>query len=201
MAAAPETFQPPHYITIAEYLKIEDETGLRHEWVNGTVRAMAGAAPGHVTIVSNIVRRLGNQLEGKSCQPWSNDIRVRIPISGQRYFPDVVVACPPHEWDEEIPHTLLNPRVVIEVLSPSTGDIDRGEKLRAYFRLPSLTDYVLVASQEMYVTHLHRECDGDWRIHIADQSEDFLDLKAIECRISLPEIYERLNFGGQPEQN
>lgn len=194
MAESPETFHKPHYITLQEYLKIEEETGLRHEWINGEVRAMAGASPAHVTIVSNLIGEAGTHLKDKSCQPWSNDIRVRIPVSGQRYFPDVIIACPPHEWDDEIAHTLLNPRVIIEVLSPSTSDIDRGEKLRAYFKMPSLTDYILVASQEIFVTHLHRQGDGDWRIRVLDQLEDELVLESIECRISLEEIYSRLEF-------
>lgn len=160
----------------------------------GKLRAMAGASANHATIVSNITREFGIQLRGKSCQPWSNDIRIKIPVLGNRYFPDVIVACPPHEWDEEMPHTLLNPRVIVEVLSPSTSEIDRGEKLRAYFRLPALTDYVLVASQEMFVTHLQRPEGGDWKIHIADMPESELLLESIECRLTLAEIYERLEF-------
>jgi len=200
MAAAPEQIGGD-YISIEEYLKIEKNTDIRHEWINGEVRAMAGASPSHVTIVSNIMREAGIQLKGKGCQPWSNDIRVRIPVSGQRYFPDVIIACPPHEWDDEIALALLNPRIIIEVLSPSTSDIDRGEKLRAYFRMPSLTDYILVASQEIFVTHLHRQSDGDWKMRVADQLEDELVLEEIECRISLREIYERLEFQEQALSN
>lgn len=192
MVASPEQ-TGHHYISLQEYLEIEEESGLRHEWIAGELRAMAGAAPDHVTIVSNINGVLRNQLRGKSCQPWSNDIRVKVP-SGNRYFPDVIVACQPFEWDDEMPHTLLNPQIVIEVFSPSTSDIDRGEKLRHYVRIPALRHYIMVASQEMFVTHIHRSDDNDWRLQVYDQPDQELTLSEYSCRLPLAEVYERLEF-------
>lgn len=130
---------------------------------------MAGASPAHNTIVANIIRELGTQLRGKSCQPWSNDLRVTIPKLRRRTYPDVVVACPPVEWDDELPNTLLNPRVVIEVLSPSTQRFDRTNKLSWYRRITTVTDYVMIASEARQVTHIQRLSDGDWKLHIYEE--------------------------------
>lgn len=193
MAAAPETFSK-HYITLEEYLKIEESTGERHDWENGQVFNMAGASFAHNTIVVNIVRELGVQLRGKGCQPFSNDLRVTIPQTQRRTYPDVLIACPPFEWDDELPHTLLNPRVIIEVLSPSTQRFDRTNKLTWYGRVPSVTDYIMVASETMNVQHIRRLGEGDWRIQVYESPDEILDLPEYSCRLALSEIYERLGF-------
>lgn len=194
MAASPETFQKQRYITLEEYLKIEAETGVRHEWVNGKVRAMAGASYAHNTIAVNIVSVLQNELRGKSCQPFSNDMRVTIPTVKRRTYPDVLIACPPFEWDEELPHTLLNPCVIFEILSSSTHRFDRINKLAWYRRIATVSDYVLVASEIMHVQHIKRLADGDWRIQVYEQPDEVLDLPEYSCRLSLEEIYERLEL-------
>jgi Uma2 family endonuclease len=193
MAVSPEKVGQ-HYITLEEYLKIEDATGERHDWENGRVYNMAGASYPHNTIVVNIVRELSVQLRGKPCQPFSNDLRVTIPGIKRRTYPDVAIACPPLEWDNELPHTLLNPCVVIEVLSPSTQRFDRINKRKWYKRIPSLTDYIMIASEAMEVTRVHLN-EGVWGIsHILDEPEQVLELPEYSCRMTLEEIYERLGF-------
>jgi Uma2 family endonuclease len=195
MVAAPETVHSSHYVTLEEYLKIEEETGERYDWENGRIYNMAGAAYPHVTVTDNITRILGNQLRGKSCQSFSQDQRIKIPIIGRRTYPDVLIACPPFEWDEELPNTLLNPRVIIEVLSPSTKKFDRTNKLKWYGRIPSVTDYIMVASEWMEVTHIHRTEEGIWQISkMLDQPEEVVELDEYSCRQTLGEIYERLEF-------
>lgn len=193
MAASPETFQQ-HYITLQEYSKIEEETGERHDWENGRVYNMAGASYAHNTIVVNIVREFSAQLRGKSCQPFSNDLRVTVPQLKRRTYSDVIIACPPFEWDDELPHTLLNPRVVIEVLSPSTQRFDCTNKLAWYRRVPSVTDYIMIASEAMHVQHIRRLAEGDWRIQVYEKADEVLDLPEYSCRLTLGEIYERLEF-------
>jgi Uma2 family endonuclease len=181
------------YISNAEYLAVEERTGIRHEWFNGRVYAMAGAAPDHNTAVLNIGTSLNVQLRGRPCRPWATDQRVKIAATDLKTYPDVLVACPPHEWDEELPHPLLNPSVIIEV--PSTAAYDWGETFDHYRRLPSLTDYLLVWTERVHVDHYRRQENNDWLLHIAESLEETLYLEGVGCRLSLAEIYERIEFG------
>jgi len=109
-------------------------------------------------------------------------------------YPDVLVACPPFEWDDELPHTLLNPRVVIEVLSPSTERYDKAAKLEHYRNINSLTDYILVSQDKVSVQHYRRLENNDWLLHIAETREEVLAIASIECSLALGEVYERIDF-------
>ena len=190
------------WVSLAEYLAIEERTGLKYEWFNGQMwlwggaptEAMAGATPIHNTLSTNVIVSLGNQLRGKPCQPWGSDQKIKVAATGLRAFPDVVVACPPHQWDEETPNTLLNPRVLIEVLSPSTADFDHNDKFDHYRQLASMTDYVMIASDRRKIEHYHRREDGDWLLHIAEADGDLVQFSAIDCRLLLEEVYERIAF-------
>jgi Uma2 family endonuclease len=188
-------YQPEEiYLTYADYLALEKSSGLRHEWLDGRVWAMAGASPNHNTLTMNLSGILYNQLRGRPCRPWAQDLRVRIAANNVLTYPDVLVSCPPPEWDEKLPHTLLNPRVVIEVLSPSTEAYDKQAKLEHYRLLPSLSDYILISQDRMMVQHFHRLENDDWLLHIAENSDEVLFLQAIDCSLPLSEIYERLDF-------
>ncbi len=190
-----EAYQPEEtYITYAEYLALEKSSGLRHEWVDGAVWAMAGASANHNTLTSNLNGILYNQLRGRPCQSWTQDLRVRIAANNVLTYPDVLVSCPPAEWDEKLPHTLLNPRVVIEVLSPSTEAYDKQAKLEHYRLVPSLSDYILVSQDKMMVLHYHRLENDDWLLHIAENADEVLPMEAIDCHLPLSEIYERIEW-------
>lgn len=200
-------YQPrENYVTLEEYLSIEERSGERHEWLAGRVYNMAGASAPHNTLTINIATLLNVQLRGKSCRPWAQDMRVKITATGLRAYPDVLVACPPHEWDDELPHTLLNPAVIIEVLSPATAAYDRGEKFNHYRRIESLHDYLLVDAASRNIVHLQRRqitgqnaeqngaTNGEWLLRVLEAPEDTVELPGVGCRLNVGEVYERVEF-------
>src|SRR5215211_3382177 len=136
-------------LTPEEYLAVERRSEVRSEYLAGEVFAMVGASKRHNLIVSNLIRVLGNQLLDRPCNVYPSDMRVKVSRIGKYTYPDVVVACEEEEFDDEERDTLLNPLVIIEVLSESTEAYDRGRKFEHYQYIESLTEYLLV-SQEPY---------------------------------------------------
>lgn len=134
-----------HVFTYAQYLERERETGLRHEFLDGQVFAMTGGSPEHARLIAAITVAVGNALDPERCRVFSADLRVRIPATGLATYPDVTVVCGGVELDEQDPHAVVNPTMLVEVLSPSTEAYDRGEKWAHYRRLGSLQAYVLVS--------------------------------------------------------
>ncbi len=183
--------------------EMEARDGMKYEWVDGYAYAMAGASPTHNTISTNLVRRLANHLDSKPCQVWSSDMKVREQQSELRAYPDVVVACPPYEWDEtEKPVALLNPLIVIEILSPSTQSYDHSLKWDKYRHIPALQEFILVESEKIGVQHYRRQFPehperNNWYLHIAETRAEILSINAIDYELSLQEIYERVAFGGE----
>jgi Uma2 family endonuclease len=179
-----------HRFTFQEYLQIEADSGIKHEFVAGHVLAMSGGSPDHAGITANIVRLLGNRLEGKPCRVFSPDLRVRVLATGFASYADATGICGVLELDPEDPkrHTAVNPKVLIEVLSPSTEDYDRGEKLGHYKRIPSLDEVVLVAFNRREVETVRRESDGSWSRHIAGDGEA-VQLLSLACELPVAEIY------------
>ena len=171
----------------AAYLEAERSTGLKHEYHDGKIVAMAGGSGKHSLIASRINYELTGRLEGQPCQPHNSDLRIRTGDSN--FYPDVVVVCPPIELDKELPHTLLNPRVIVEVLSPSTESYDRGFKWFHYQQIESLTDYVLVASESKTVEHYHRESDATWLYELLGEN-DTLKLPSINCEVPVAAFYK-----------
>ncbi|HEX4610807.1 MAG TPA: Uma2 family endonuclease, partial [Urbifossiella sp.] len=139
---------PPRKLTAAEYLAIERAAPFKSEFYAGKMFAMSGASPAHNTIKDNLIVSVGSSLRGSGCRTLSSDQRVRVNATGLYTYPDVLILCGPGEYAAEDPYTLLNPKVIIEVLSDSTEKYDRGAKFRQYKRLPSLMEYVLVAQDE-----------------------------------------------------
>lgn len=187
-------YQP---ITPDEYLVRERLAETRSEFVNGQVYAMAGASPAHNTLTMNLGTLLNSQLRGTPCQPWSGDMRVQVSETGLYTYPDVLVVCGP-EFDEH-GDTLLNPTVIVEVLSPTTEAYDRGSKFAHYRRLPSLTDYVMVGQNNMRLEHFQRQPDGSWLLRVAEAPDDAVELSSIACRLVVHDVYERVSFDGPPQ--
>jgi Uma2 family endonuclease len=210
-------YQPEEerFYTVEEYLEFERNSEIKHEYINGRIlpvyrdydcRAMAGASRSHNTLTMNVSTIVNVQLRGQTCQPWAQDMRVRIGEAGQYSYPDVLVACPPFEWDEAATQdTLLNPKVIIEVLSPTTEAYDRGDKFDHYRHLASLTDYVLVSQEQRRIEHFRRQENDDWLLHIVEDEEDAVSIESIGCRLALHEVYERVEFAparnGLPTEN
>lgn len=181
------------FYTVEEYLAFERSSELKHEYVSGEIVAMAGATRAHNLITGNISQRLRNQLEGQPCETYSNDMRVRTTPADYTY-PDVVVICGEPQFEDAELDTLLNPMVVVEVLSKSSKTRDRGEKCSDYRGIESVKDILLVAQHKMRVEHYVRQANNDWLLRDVSDPAGLIMIASIGCRLTLAEIYERVTF-------
>jgi Uma2 family endonuclease len=189
--------------TVEEYLALERASPDRHEYVDGYIYAMAGESGAHADISTNLVREVSTQLRGTPCRARSKDTKVRsgpTPRFGQTReglfsYPDLVVICGEPEYHDEHRDVILNPAVIIEVLSESTEAFDRGEKFRRYQMWnPTLTDYLLVQQVAPVVEHFSRESDGSWSYRVYEGLDQSFVIKSINCELQLSDIYERVSF-------
>jgi Uma2 family endonuclease len=172
-----------------EYLAIEEMNPVRHEFCDGEAWAMAGGSPDHAAIAINVASVLREQLRGRPCRVFGSDLRIRVRASGLATYPDASVVCSHLEVDPDDPsgHTVVNPTLLVEVLSPSTEAYDRGEKLAHYKRIPSLREVVLVAQDERRLELWRR--DGErWTVELA-RGDEVAHLSSIDCALPLAEIY------------
>src|ERR1700733_5505144 len=153
-----------HHFTFDEYIVLEEDSGVRHEFLGGQVWAMSGGSPEHAAVIMSVGALLTNALRGKPCRTYSSDLRVRVQATGLGTYPDVTVICGQVELDPADPkkHTAINPAVLVEVLSPSTEDYDRGEKPGHYKQIPSVNEIMLVAHDRHEIEIVRREADGTW---------------------------------------
>ncbi|RLB56174.1 MAG: Uma2 family endonuclease [Deltaproteobacteria bacterium] len=156
------TAAPKHHYSFAEYLEFEESSNTKHEFSDGEIYGMAGGSPEHAAITVAMAAQLYNALGGGPCKAYSSDLRVRVAATGLTTYPDVTVVCDPVETDPESPTTVTNPKIVVEVLSPSTEDYDRGEKLDHYQQVPSMEACVLVDPKTRTVERWLRE-EGQWK--------------------------------------
>jgi len=195
---AAESYSPELRFSSEEYLERERAAERKSELFDGQIYAMVGASKEHTRIVTRAASLLDTQLRGKTCEPFSQDMRVKINALGDYFYPDIAVACN-GEWEDEKFDTLLNPRVIIEVLSPSTASYDRDKKFKSYQNLPSITDYILVAQDEPRVEHFARQNDDSqsdsWLLRIAKGLDSQIEIESIGCVLKLAEIFERVPFG------
>jgi Uma2 family endonuclease len=192
----------PRY-TVEEYLALERDSEERHEYLDGEIFAMAGESEQHGDISVNFVSELRGQLRGGPCRVWTKDVKVRSgpaprPFQNRKglfSYPDFVVVCGERQYQDEYKDVLLNPTVVIEVLSPSTEAFDRGEKFRRYRMFnPSLTDYVLVSQTAPSIDHYRRQANHEWVLISLNGLAASLHLASINCTLSLADIYDRVSF-------
>jgi Uma2 family endonuclease len=174
--------------TFAEYLAREQASEAKHEHVNGEIFAMAGGTPEHGLMAVNVASVLRSQLLERRCRVYNSDVRVRIPATGLATYPDVSVVCGGLERDPQDENSVLNPVVLVEVLSPNTEAYDRGDKFAHYQAVPSLREYVLVSYQRRRVEVLRRNDDGTWTLHDVRES-GVAELSSIGCRLPLDEVY------------
>lgn len=178
-------------VTPAAYLQTERGAAFRSEYVNGRVYALAGASRVHNLIVGNTFANLHAQLRGRRCEVYANEMRVKVESTGMYTYPDVVGLCEKPEVEDEHLDTLLNPAVIIEVLSPSTERYDRGEKFAHYRRLPSLREYVLIAQDIRRIDHYRRDGDS-WVLTEVSEPDASLVLGSLGATIALADIYDRV---------
>lgn len=177
-------------MTAEEYLALERRAETRSEFYDGEIFAMAGASPEHNEVVGNVYTVLRPQLRRRGCKLYITDLRVRIPATNLYTYPDLIAVCGPPRFDDAERDTLLNPSLIVEVLSPSTEAYDRGQKFAHYRTLPSLTDYVLVAQNRVLVEHFTRRPDASWLLTIAERLEDTIELPTLGSRLALAEVYD-----------
>jgi Uma2 family endonuclease len=183
----------PRY-TPEEYLALERRAEYKSEYFAGEIFAMAEASPVHNAIVFNAAGALFPQLRGGPCRGYGSDLRVKVSESGLYTYPDLVVACGEPEFDDEHRDTLLNPTLLLEVLSTSTEAYDRGGKFAQYRRLESLQEYVLVSQDEYRVEWFVRQPDGRWLLSEAKELTDLVQLSSIRCDLALADLYDRVEM-------
>jgi Uma2 family endonuclease len=189
--------QHPHdYDPIEEYLAFERASEVRHELINGAIVMMAGANNRHNLIVSSTNIALGSQLRKRLCATYTQDMKVISP-SGQAAYPDIIALCGKPKFRDEKEDVLLNPNVIIEVLSPSTESFDRGDKFHHYRSIPSFQEYLLISRDMMRVEQFTRNADNSWQLRAYLEPHEVVTLASIDCTLLLEDINEKVIFGDE----
>jgi Uma2 family endonuclease len=191
----PASETAPAHVSPEDYLRLERQAQEKHEYFAGEVRAMAGAGYAHNLICANLTIEIGSQLRGKSCTVVGSDQRLQI-LSGSAYvYPDLTVVCGKPEFNEQKDlDTLLNPTLLVEVLSPSTANHDRGEKFMFYRQISSLHQYLILASQAVHAELYSRDELGRWVLTETRDMNIVLDLSSIGCQVPLSAVYASVTF-------
>ena len=180
--------------TAEEYLALERQAECKSEYCAGDIFAMAGASRWHNLIVANVIRELSLQLKGRPCTTYPSDMRVKISPTGLYTYPDITVVCSEAQFEDTQQDTLLNPTLIVEVLSESTEAYDRGGKFAHYRKLTSLMEYVLIAQTKPHVEHYVRQPDNRWLLAEADSLHQTLHLPSIDCHLVLAEVYDKVDI-------
>lgn len=192
----------PRY-SVDEYLEMERAADERHMYIDGDIFAMAGESPAHADVSSNTLMLVASQLKGTPCRARTKDTKVRCadaPLPGHStkgmfYYPDIVVICGEPEYHDAHKDIVLNPKAIIEILSPSTEAFDRGEKFtRLQTCNPALTDYVLVSQERAQIEHYQRQADGEWSYRLHLGLDATVAMASIGCTLKLADVYDRVKF-------
>lgn len=189
--------EPTRLVRIEDYLAWERQAETKSEYLDGEVFAMTRASRPHNLITLNVAASLHGQLKGRGCEAYVGDMRVRIPAVNLYTYPDVAVVCGKPRFDDGEMDTLVNPTLVLEVLSPTTEGHDRGKnrgkKFAWYRTVESLREYVLVAQDEVRVELFTRQEDGHWLLSEASRLEEAIPLASIGCELPLADVYDRVS--------
>jgi Uma2 family endonuclease len=195
------TAVPKKKLTEAEYLAIERDAEFKSEFYNGEMFAMAGASRQHNELKENLSIEIGSRLKGGPCRTYSADQRVKVERTGLYTYPDLLIVCGPPEFElMEGIATLLNPQVVIEVMSPASSANDRGRKFHQFRKLPSLREYVLFAENQPYVERFVRRSDETWLMTIFDDPAGAFSLVTVPVTIPLADVYRGVELPTYPSQ-
>jgi Uma2 family endonuclease len=182
----------PRRLSAAEYLARERAAETKSEYYAGEVFAMTGASLRHSLVVANLMHVLTTQLRNRDCNVVANDLRVRVPETDSYVYPDVVAFCGEPRLEDAELDTLLNPTLIIEVLSPSTADFDRGGKLEHYRTIESLAEVLILAQDRAHAEHWLRQPDGHWLFQEAGSTDAVLRLESVGCELKLTDAYHRV---------
>jgi Uma2 family endonuclease len=181
-----EPARRPRY-SFREYLQVELASTIKHEFLDGAIYAMAGGTPEHAVIAANVIAALHAQLAGGRCRVYTSDLRVRVKPTGLTTYPDVTVVCGERETDPEDANTVINPTLIVEVLSPSTADYDRGDKLAHFQQIASLREVVLIDHASRRISIYRRSAGGF--SHTEHQSPEPVQLHAVNAALTLEGVY------------
>jgi Uma2 family endonuclease len=185
------------YLSALEYLAIERAAETKSEYFDGEMFAMAGASPKHSLITANVTGEMWRRLKGKPCVPYSSDLRIHIPQTGLYTYPDLSVVCGPLDLSDDQKDTLLNPSVIVEVLSDSTEKYDRGAKFSNYRAIPSLRTYVLISQNQPLVEVYHRQPEASqssWQVTYFETLDAIAYLESIDTHLPLADVYYAVDF-------
>lgn len=189
MSAIPKT-----KLTPAEYLEFERKSEERHEYFAGEITLKSGVNRNHCIINGNLGGLFWQHFKGKNCFACLGKMRVFVPETGLYTYPDLVVVCGDPQFQDDVHDTLLNPILLIEVLSETTESYDRGKKFQHYRSIESLQEYIMVSQDEARVEKYVRHGDGFWLLSEAVGIHSEIEFSSIECRILLSEIYDKVDF-------
>jgi Uma2 family endonuclease len=192
--------QPIHRCTPEEYLRLERDASEKHEFYRGEVFAMSRGTSQHSLVIANVIGELRQRLKGSPCRVYDSNLRIRIPRTTLYTYPDVSVICGPLQFDrlDTQRHTVLNPTLIVEVLSPSTEAWDRGGKLESYIQIESLREYLLVSSTAARVEAYLRLPNGTWNYSDATGLQAQIALGSLQSGLPLAEVYAGVTFPAPP---
>jgi Uma2 family endonuclease len=180
--------------TPEQYLELERKAETKSEYLNGEIFPMPGVSRAHSLIVGNLTLELGTQFMDRPCERHGPDMRVKVPATGLYTYPDIAALCGEPRFEDRHVDTLLNPQLIIEVLSESTESYDRGRKFAHYRSIESLLEYVLVSQEECRVEQYVRQDDGKWLYTETTDPNALVELASVACRLSLSRLYRRVDF-------
>lgn len=187
--------KPKIKLSVGEYLRGENESEIKHEFIYGEVFAMAGTSDRHNRIAGNIFSRIDNHLGNSRCEAFIESVKLKADEQ-TFYYPDVMVAC---DRNPASAYYREEPVLLVEILSPSTERTDRHEKLSVYKKIPTLQEYLIVSQNRIFI-EVHRRTDGDWQTEIYDEIAAEIRLDSIDFTLTLEEIYRRVNFQNLPDE-
>lgn len=182
------------YVTPDEYLRLERQAEYKSEYLNGEIFAMTGASREHNLISTNISSSLHGQLKGRPCEVYAVDMRVKVRANGLYPYPDIAVVCGEPQFEDDFVDTLLNPTLLVEVLSQSTERYDRIAKTSYYRTIDSLAEHLVVAQDEIRLEQHVRQPDGRWLLSEYVTLDAVVNLPSIECTLKLSDVYDRITF-------
>lgn len=188
------TIETATHVTPDEYLAAERLSEYRSEYLDGDVCPMTGGSANYIRIVANLTYGLLNQLHDRDCDVLPTEMKVRLQESRKFFYPDVVVVCGELQYHDSRKDIILNPDLVVEVLSPSTEAFDRGAKFEAYQTIDSLKEYLLFSQDKPRVEQFVKSGNGKWTYAAVEGLESSLALPSIECTLSLSAVYKRVEF-------
>ena len=183
-----------NYVSAEEYLIAERAALEKHEYYQGEIFAMSGASRNHNEIHTNVLGELYSKLKGRGCKPYGSELRIHIPKNTLYTYPDITIICGEMDLTDDQFDTATNPSIIIEILSKSTRNYDKGEKFTLYRDIESLQEYILVDSEKVHVEKHIRNTDNSWQLTDYRSLEDSITIPSVNVSLSLKDIYEGVIF-------